>query len=319
LRSDIQERGILTPIDIDEYGNLLDGHHRFRSATELGIVDIPTIVRLGLSDAEKRSFARQSNILRRHLTASEMRQQVADQLRDTPKWSNSKIGQTCGVDGKTVADVRADLEAACEIPKLDRFEGVDGKERPRTQQMRSIMAENREQVRRVLRHAATLTGDEREGFMGAHGFVTHHRSYNPFGDRSASEIRSWHVFMKFLVVECGFSLDYAESHREWLLRKGFRSPAEWFGDEGEQYRRGVRRHGILQIPRSTITAWTPFSAEHADLTLADIVAQLCSLERCHDHGRREARKGARRHRRQATVKGEARCGSAMDRRRNRRL
>jgi len=35
LLHDIAERGVLTPIDLDEHGHILDGHHRIRACGEL--------------------------------------------------------------------------------------------------------------------------------------------------------------------------------------------------------------------------------------------------------------------------------------------
>ena len=102
LKADIAERGVLTPIDVDEHGTILDGHHRHRACSELGITDVPTVVRLGLTEESKRAFARKSNALRRHLTRKQVRQLVADQLRDTPRWANNRIGRELGVDSKTV-------------------------------------------------------------------------------------------------------------------------------------------------------------------------------------------------------------------------
>ena len=39
LKQDIAERGVLVPIDVDEHGYILDGHHRYRACTEHGITD----------------------------------------------------------------------------------------------------------------------------------------------------------------------------------------------------------------------------------------------------------------------------------------
>ena len=67
LKADIAERGVLVAVELDEHGNVLDGHHRVRIATELG-VDYPTIVRSGLAEHEKRLHAVSLNLARRHLT-----------------------------------------------------------------------------------------------------------------------------------------------------------------------------------------------------------------------------------------------------------
>jgi N6-adenosine-specific RNA methylase IME4 len=67
LKADIAERGVLVAVELDEHGNVLDGHHRVRIATELG-VDYPTVVRSGLAEHEKRLHAVALNLARRHLT-----------------------------------------------------------------------------------------------------------------------------------------------------------------------------------------------------------------------------------------------------------
>ena len=35
LKADIAERGVLVPIDVDEEGHILDGHHRYRACMQL--------------------------------------------------------------------------------------------------------------------------------------------------------------------------------------------------------------------------------------------------------------------------------------------
>jgi ParB-like chromosome segregation protein Spo0J len=89
LKEDIQERGILTPIDIDEEGHILDGHHRYRACKELGITDFPTIIRPGLTEEEKRLFARKSNMMRRHLNRKQIRELITAQLKETPRWAET--------------------------------------------------------------------------------------------------------------------------------------------------------------------------------------------------------------------------------------
>jgi ParB/Sulfiredoxin domain len=134
LKADIAERGVVVPIDVDETGEILDGHHRYRAWAELKKNEPPpTIVREGLSEREKRAFARKNNILRRHLTREQVRQLIAEQLKDSPDWADNRVADELGVDGKTVGSVREDLESTSEIPKLDRLVGKDGKSRPRRQ------------------------------------------------------------------------------------------------------------------------------------------------------------------------------------------
>ena len=50
LKADIAARGVMVPVEYDEAGNILDGHHRERACNELGIADWPRIVRHGLDE-----------------------------------------------------------------------------------------------------------------------------------------------------------------------------------------------------------------------------------------------------------------------------
>lgn len=67
LKADIALRGVMVPIEVDESGNILDGHNRARIATELG-VDCPRVIRVGLPEHEKRLHAVTLNLARRQLT-----------------------------------------------------------------------------------------------------------------------------------------------------------------------------------------------------------------------------------------------------------
>lgn len=66
LTADIAEHGVRVPVDVDEHGVLLDGHHRRRIAAELGI-DCPSRIVAGLDDDGKREHAFTVNMLRRQL------------------------------------------------------------------------------------------------------------------------------------------------------------------------------------------------------------------------------------------------------------
>jgi len=66
LKADIAARGVMVPVEVDETGATLDGHHRQRACQELGI-EPPTVVRSGLSDAAKCEHVLKMNLLRRNL------------------------------------------------------------------------------------------------------------------------------------------------------------------------------------------------------------------------------------------------------------
>ena len=66
LKADIQKRGVLVPVEVDDDGNILDGHHRVLIADSLGI-EYPRVVRHFDSESEKREHVLKINLLRRHL------------------------------------------------------------------------------------------------------------------------------------------------------------------------------------------------------------------------------------------------------------
>lgn len=131
LRDDIAENGIRVPVDTDEHGNILDGHHRAAIASELGI-ELPTRVIPNLSEQAKRDHAVAVNLHRRQLSREQKRQLIEASLRADPHLSNREQAERTNVDHKTVGVVRRQLQATGEIPQLDRTVGADGKERPAT-------------------------------------------------------------------------------------------------------------------------------------------------------------------------------------------
>ena len=118
LKADIAARGVMVAIEVDEYGNILDGYNRIKVCRELGINDYPVVVRSGLSEAEKLTHARRVNLLRRHLSQEQRRQLVADELRGDPSRSDRQIAAGLGVDHKTVGAARDRLGGTGEIPQF---------------------------------------------------------------------------------------------------------------------------------------------------------------------------------------------------------
>lgn len=131
LEADIIARGVLVPVEYDEAGNILDGHHRVQICESLGLVDWPRFVRKGLSEDEKRAHARALNLSRRHLTSAQKREIIEEQLKETPSISSRAIAARFGVHHSTVSSVRARLEGTGEISQLEKTEGRDGKMRPK--------------------------------------------------------------------------------------------------------------------------------------------------------------------------------------------
>ena len=131
LKADIEQRGVMVPIEYDEQGNVLDGYHRLKICGELGIKDFPKVIRAGMTEAEKLTHARKLNIARRHLTSEQKRGLIREQLKSTPEQSDRQIAKALGVSHPTVAVQRFDMEESGELEKFTSSIGADGKERPR--------------------------------------------------------------------------------------------------------------------------------------------------------------------------------------------
>lgn len=130
LKADIAKRGVLVPIELDEDGNVLDGHHRLRACEELGITDYPRIVREGLTEDEKIWHSYKLNTARRNLTPDQMLTLVADVLRRYPNKSNREIAAVLGISHPTVGKYRRQLEQMGQVEKVTTREGADGKTYP---------------------------------------------------------------------------------------------------------------------------------------------------------------------------------------------
>lgn len=156
LKQDIAAKGVLIPIEQDERGNLLDGHHRMRAVQELrgagvNVPDPPVIVRVGLSEFEKRAHVRAINLHRRHLTAAQRRAVIEDQLREVPGRSDRAIAHDLAVSPTTVGMVRRRLGERGETVQTGQSArtGRDGRTR-RMPVVRAILAADGRQARRAV-------------------------------------------------------------------------------------------------------------------------------------------------------------------------
>jgi hypothetical protein len=70
FRADVAEHGVITPVEVDEHGVVLDGRERLRACRELG-VDCARRIRIGLSEEEKFTLVTSLNLTRRHLSADQ--------------------------------------------------------------------------------------------------------------------------------------------------------------------------------------------------------------------------------------------------------
>jgi ParB/Sulfiredoxin domain len=99
LKADIAARGILVPVEYDEDGNILDGHHRVKIADELGIT-YPRLIRPFPDEEAKVEHVLALNLTRRHLSLAQKRE-VVKGLRERGM-SVRKIADATGIPKTTV-------------------------------------------------------------------------------------------------------------------------------------------------------------------------------------------------------------------------
>lgn len=131
LKADIAARGVMVPVEFDERGNVLDGHHRLKICAELGITDFPKVIRAGMTEEEKRTHARKLNMARRHLNAEQRRELIREQLRETPEKSDRQIAAGLCVSHPTVSSQREQMVMTGQLVNFTTSTGTDGKQYPR--------------------------------------------------------------------------------------------------------------------------------------------------------------------------------------------
>jgi len=162
LEADIIANGVLVPVEYDEAGNILDGHHRVAICESLGLVDWPRFVRKGLSEGEKRAHARSLNLSRRHLSTGQKREIIEAQLKDNPELSSRAIAAKLGVDDKTVGAVRRRMVEGAEIPHHQTITGRDGISQPARKPIRTMFLPDRANVSEMKHVVKTIRRAEQE-------------------------------------------------------------------------------------------------------------------------------------------------------------
>lgn len=132
LKADIAERGVLVPVEVDENGELLDGHHRVRAWQELrtegvNLPDYPCMVRFGLTEVQKRNHARSLNVLRRQLSKEQRDAVMVDMRRDG--MSYRAIAEATGVSHEQARQTVKNSG----VKILTPVTGTDGKTYPAQQ------------------------------------------------------------------------------------------------------------------------------------------------------------------------------------------
>lgn len=129
LRGDIAERGVLVAVELDENGDILDGHHRVRAWQELReegieLADYPRTIREGLSEEQKRNHARRLNAFRRQMSGLELQRLMLDMRQDGASYR--QIAQATGVSAMTVYNTVKNAGVQNYTPEI--VNGSDGKQ-----------------------------------------------------------------------------------------------------------------------------------------------------------------------------------------------
>lgn len=118
LKASIQQHGVSQPVEVDEAGNILDGHNRFAICSELQIVCPIKVVGHLRSDQEKRDYARQINCAKRSPELAEKKRLAAEMLKEDTSRSNRSIGRIVGMSHHTVEAVRRAMESSGQIAQV---------------------------------------------------------------------------------------------------------------------------------------------------------------------------------------------------------
>jgi transposase-like protein len=141
LKADIEEHGVLVPVEYDDEGNILDGFHRVQICQELGL-DWPKVVRQDLTDAQKLEHAWTLNLARRHLSR-EQKQRIAIRLR-RDGWTQERIAQTLSVSPATISMWLTEFINSDELAASTHITGRDGKRYPTRKVHRSSQSRTAE-------------------------------------------------------------------------------------------------------------------------------------------------------------------------------
>jgi ParB-like chromosome segregation protein Spo0J len=139
LAEDIRKNGMIEPIVLYE-GKILDGRNRFNAAKLVSFPFRRANFRELLCHLDPRAYVISANIKRRHLTAEQKREVIAQLVKADPTKSNRQIAETTKADHKTVGAVREGLEARGEIPHTETTTDTTGRKqktrKPRTEKQK---------------------------------------------------------------------------------------------------------------------------------------------------------------------------------------
>lgn len=156
LKADIQANGVLVPVEIDQNGQTLDGHHRIRAWTELkaeghALPDYPRVIRVFDNDDDREEHAAKINCNRRDVSTDD-KKAVALSWRQRG-WSYRRIADALGVSHMTAHRWIPEQDSTVTPVTVDlpeRTIGKDGKSRPATMPKPTVFATSEREQERAL-------------------------------------------------------------------------------------------------------------------------------------------------------------------------
>jgi ParB-like chromosome segregation protein Spo0J len=129
--ADIKQNGQRVPIHVYE-GQIIDGRTRALACQKLGIAPKYHVIPDGAFDKEGSlvAYVLSQNLHRRHLTAEQKRDVIAELLKADPTKSDRAIAMTAKTDHKTVASVRKEKESRGEVPHVEERKDSKGRSQP---------------------------------------------------------------------------------------------------------------------------------------------------------------------------------------------
>ena len=153
LKADIGVKGVEKPVIADENGVVIDGHHRVEICRELGITNVPTDVRSGLTELEKWAMARRLNCQRRQLDEAQKRDLIEKALLQYDSegihQTDAQIATECGSSETWVREVRHDMIQAGEI----RMDSVFTTQEAKREATQSYIQQNPDESNRAVGRA----------------------------------------------------------------------------------------------------------------------------------------------------------------------
>ena len=113
LIDDIGVNGVEKPIIVDEEGAVIDGHYRIEICRELGITNVPTMTKEGLTELDKEAMSRRLNCQRRQLDEGAKRDLIEKALLQYDSegihQTDAPIATECGAEQSWANEVRGEL------------------------------------------------------------------------------------------------------------------------------------------------------------------------------------------------------------------